>query len=260
MKFMEYKPPNIKKFEEAHNMMNIKAFYLTALAFSLTLGFSGTASADLENNGGGLIYDSTQNITWTQDANLLGTLETNAIITSGSDSGLIQQIINANSGVVTGPSNSSWTLSANDFGSGGLVDWYGAQAFVGYLNSKIYDGSTQWSLPITPNYGACTNCGNQLPNLFNELGGVAGSPMPSGPFNNVQVGYWSNATNGDFDYAYNFQTNGTLRAYSASNLANYAWAVSPGDLAPVPIPGAIWLFGSVLVGFLGFNRRKTFLQ
>ena len=26
--------------------------------------------------------------------------------------------------------------------------------------------------------------------------------------------------------------------------------------APVPVPGAIWLFGTVLAGFLGFSRRK----
>jgi hypothetical protein len=30
-----------------------------------------------------------------------------------------------------------------------------------------------------------------------------------------------------------------------------------GTASPVPVPATIWLFGSALVGFLGFNRRKT---
>ena len=32
------------------------------------------------------------------------------------------------------------------------------------------------------------------------------------------------------------------------------------QLAAVPVPSAIWLFGSALVGFIGFNRRKTIQQ
>jgi len=26
--------------------------------------------------------------------------------------------------------------------------------------------------------------------------------------------------------------------------------------APVPVPGAVWLFGSALAGFIGIQRRK----
>ena len=36
-----------------------------------------------------------------------------------------------------------------------------------------------------------------------------------------------------------------------------AWAVSPGDtLAPVPVPGAVWLFSSAL-GLMGWMHRKV---
>ena len=36
----------------------------------------------------------------------------------------------------------------------------------------------------------------------------------------------------------------------------YAWAVRPGDFAPVPVPGAVWLFGGALT-LLGAVRRKV---
>jgi hypothetical protein len=37
----------------------------------------------------------------------------------------------------------------------------------------------------------------------------------------------------------------------------YAWAVRSGDVATVPLPGAVWLFGSALVGLIGLKRRKN---
>jgi hypothetical protein len=35
-----------------------------------------------------------------------------------------------------------------------------------------------------------------------------------------------------------------------------ASGISVVSASPVPVPAAIWLFGSAIVGFLGFNRRK----
>jgi len=36
----------------------------------------------------------------------------------------------------------------------------------------------------------------------------------------------------------------------------YALAVRPGDVSAVPVPAAVWLFGSGLMGLLGLARRK----
>ncbi|MBI5783055.1 MAG: VPLPA-CTERM sorting domain-containing protein, partial [Gammaproteobacteria bacterium] len=37
----------------------------------------------------------------------------------------------------------------------------------------------------------------------------------------------------------------------------YALAVRPGDVAVVPVPAAVWLFGSGLLGLIGVARRKA---
>lgn len=34
-------------------------------------------------------------------------------------------------------------------------------------------------------------------------------------------------------------------------------ATGTGSIAPVPVPAAVWLFGSALLGIFGFNRRRT---
>jgi hypothetical protein len=52
------------------------------------------------------------------------------------------------------------------------------------------------------------------------------------------------------------------------NVGSYTWTwgryntadsltLNVGSLNPVPIPAAIWLFGTVLIGLVGFSKRKS---
>ena len=78
-------------------------------------------------------------------------------------------------------------------------------------------------------------------------------------FSNVQPDdYWSateyapNTSNAwVFDMIDGDQNNGGDKSNS-----NYAWAVHSGDVRAVPLPGAVWLFGSGLLGLVGMARRK----
>ena len=53
--------------------------------------------------------------------------------------------------------------------------------------------------------------------------------------------------------------NGNQGDGSVGQADTYAWAVRDGDVGAVPVPAAVWLFGSAL-GLMGAIRRETKTQ
>jgi hypothetical protein len=245
----------------------------TQISFGLLLiaSFNTRATLTTETlNNVPLVYSSVSNITWTADANLLGTLENQYALANGSDAGLITAIINANGGVIhdspSALSSGSYALTAADFGANGQVDWWGAQAFVGYLSAQNYGGVSNWALPSTVDvvgsYGSNPN-GSQYAQLFyQELGGTSGSYMPTGPFNNIMTPYvyWSGT---EITPAPGPIAAWVFYPYAGStgdlnkNQMHYAWAVTSGNPAAVPLPGAVWLFATALAGYFSFHRSHA---
>jgi hypothetical protein len=117
-----------------------------------------------------------------------------------------------------------------------------------------------------------TSTGEMASLFYDTLGNIAyydtsGSGPQSGwglantgPFTNLQSNYYWSGT----EYAprtvgawrFNFNTGNQGNFFKSSN--GYALAVRSGDVAAsvVPVPAAVWLFGSAL-GFLGWMRRKA---
>lgn len=275
----------------------------TLIVCNLALLISGQASAAFYDHGNGMVYDSSLNITWMQDANLLGTQ-------LAGNPNLVNQIIAANGGVVTDSLGSHTLSAASDFGTGGQVSWWGAKAYMNYLNSINYNGTGNWRLaanqPINgtswpPSFGPVTYNGSsdfgyhilspqsEMAYLYgvglnhdsNALYTTTGANNPSwtvpsmsfqnaansnaaDSFLNASVGdsassYWSNTEspyNSGQAWRFNFYSGGQL-IRSKSHSAYYAWAVAPGNVAAVPVPAAIWLFGSSVAVFVGFSRRKS---
>jgi hypothetical protein len=200
-----------------------------------------------------VVYSSVSNVTWTQDANLFKTMYY-------ADNSLISQIAS----VTPSYNDPPWgvrTIGAGDFNTGnGQLTWWGGLAFTHYLNIINYGGSSQWRLPSA---GANTqpgfNAGSELGQLFySELGGTRGNSIPNTPtFNNEQSSaYWlatEVATNQGL--ARLFDTGIGFQIVSVKDFQLYAWAVSPGQVAAVPVPGAVWLMGSALIGLLASKRR-----
>ena len=73
----------------------------------------------------------------------------------------------------------------------------------------------------------------------------------------VQSGYWSGtefAPNPALAWLFNFVVGFQLNGVKDDGY--YGWAVRAGDVSAVPVPAAVWLFGSGLIGLLGLARRK----
>ena len=167
----------------------------------------------------------------------------------------------------------TWLADANSAGS---MNWSDANAWAENLNVS---GVTGWRLPktvasagYTGGYDyACTD--SEMCNFFyNVLGGSQNVSIGITHNSNYDLfanwtnaGYWS-ATEYSYisanDSAWWFMFfNGAQNIDNNKNNLYGAWAVYSGDVndfvSAVPVPAAVWLFGSGLIGLAGVARRKN---
>ncbi len=230
----------------------MKIINLTLAAGVLVL--SSNANADLQSRLGGLAYFNDEaNLTWLADANYAKT--------SGYAA--------ANTNTITLPYDKN-TININ-----GTMGWQAANDWAAQLT---VGGVSGWRLPDTLQQDAsCTdqyssysggyNCsGSEMGGLFyTVLGNTAGSPGVSsltntGPFSNI-VGssYWSATEYAVFATdAWSFYMDNGYQTNNADiSLGFFGWAVQSGDVSAVPVPAAVWLFGSGLISLIGIAKRKA---
>lgn len=222
------------------------------IATSFALGtFTLNSQAALSNysvNGQDFVYSSVSNVTWTRDANLLSTLISRS---SDADGNGTLDVIDAIEAITPN--------SLHTFLSDGRTTWWGANAFVAYLNSISYGGSDNWRLPtvVSENFGFVTATngtvsGDELSELyFDELGSKAANPAnssspygisdPNNHFKNLQSDYyWYGTEYADwYNDSWFFTTSFGTQYYGSKASLFYVWVINPGTITVVPEPNSL---------------------
>lgn len=240
---------------------------LTGAALSLLLA-SAAQAALLERLDGQAYYDTVLDISWLADANLAAS---NTFGITG---------INVD-GTMSWPKANEWIAAMNVANYLGLNDWRlpviidtGTPACnFAYTGTDCgYNVQTK-STPVSAYQTGQTVYSEMAHLYYSTLGNVgysdtSGNPTGgactiaanhcltrTGPFSNLQPDvYWSGTVSATIPvdaWLFNFGYGG--QALSLQGSPFYAWAVRNGDV--IPVPAAMWLFGSAL-GVLGVARRR----
>ena len=222
----------------------------------ISLSLATAADAALLSRLGGLAYyDTDANLTWLADANYAKTSGYAAANANGL--GFNTNTINANGTTMGRAAANVWATGLNVAGVTGwrLPDTMQPDASCGVQSGHI------------PPQGSEFNCtGSEMGNLFyNVLGGVANTSFTTTHnvnydlFSNIETKfYWSGtefAPAAHLAWAFNFHNGRQLNGIRTSPV--FAWAVQSGDVGVVPVPAAVWLFGSGLIGLIAVARRKS---
>ncbi|MEY3760233.1 MAG: hypothetical protein RIR39_1724 [Pseudomonadota bacterium] len=141
----------------------------------------------------------------------------------------------------------TWTADANLAKTS--MTWGDAVAWAGTLE---LGGQSDWRLP-TLSLGAGNQADNEMGHLFDvDLAGAA----THGVINIQDLNYWS-GTESSSTEALSFAFKDGTQSTSDKGSIFYTWVVHNGDvskMSPIPVPAAIWLFGSGLIALLGVKR------
>ncbi len=248
------------------------------------------AQATLTDYGYGLVIDSALSFAWAKDANLFLTLATK----SGNASSFVNTVISANGGQVSDGGTGTHTLNPTEFDTTtGQLDWWAAQAFIGYLNNIDYLGHTTWTLPsVTPlnigglSYNGSTDFGynnsstsSYLAYLYNaELANPnlylnQSTPAHNSSWTGIADPNFTNAANGQPDAFTNLASGLYWTGTEYSNYLHDAWAFDTSQglqfnenkttlfyawlgATAVPETSTTWMLSLGLLTMLGFKHRS----
>jgi hypothetical protein len=233
----------------------------------LLLFTMGSANAALvARAGGNAFYDTVLDITWLADANYA---QTNNFGLGGPDG------VSFTTGQMDLTTANAWVAALNASNHLGLNTWRLPVADpingVSYVGSWSEDGSTDRArnLSAAGSVYAGSTASEMAHLYFNTLENTSTRDVNgditacfggnclanTGPFSNLEnVRYWTGSASPNVGQQLFFSFNGYQNDVLPTELSA-VWVVAAGD-ALVPIPAAVWLFGSALVG-LGWFRRKA---
>ncbi len=252
--------------------MTIKRMLMLVLSCGVLLGLSGPAGAALTVIGTANYLGNTYNLIYEGDLGGRGLVwldYTKSATTWQGQMNWVSRLatsltVSLNTGYTTAIDwNTGWRLPLTDESKANLSGGFGVTGpdATGYHNYE---------------YGY-NMVNSEMAHLFYESLGNKGyrakdgtNPQPgwglinTGDFDHLQApengGYWSGTTySPSTDTAWGFVTYYGMQDYIPKDASFLAIAVHPGSVsaaAPVPIPGAVWLLSSGLLGLVGFREAE----
>ena len=229
------------------------------LACTLAFVFGSADAALISRADGQAYYDDVLDITWLADANFARTTGY-----APFDGGMTWTDAQAWIGTLNAASHlgvNTWRLPLMvDTGPPGC-DFAFEGTDCGY-NVQTIEGGVVYS-ELAHLYSVTLGNQSRFDTAGVDTGCFVSSPFclsNTGPFSNVaSFIYWTGteyAPSPDRAWAYLF-TSGFQNGIDFSKGRLFlAWAVSDGDFAVIPVPAALWMFGSAL-GLLGWLRRRS---
>ena len=200
-------------------------------------------------------YDTTLDITWLADAYAAGTTMSwaaaNAWAAGLNVNGITGWRLPINTPINGSSYQTNFTTNAtSDNGYADSAGWVdGSGNPVSEMGHMFY--------VTLGNLGQCPpDGGDGDPSTCDNIFPPGSGLTNTGPFSNLQSRrYWSgSALDPSFAWNFSFSSGDQARGIQAGTSA--AWAVHPGDVSVVPVPAAVWLFGSGLIGLLGVARHQ----
>lgn len=228
---------------------------LVLAVLAVTGIMASSAHASLIDNGNGTIYDSVSDVTWITN----GLTFTNDVASTTSTPSANPYTGPLLGTVVTPSLGLPHTIAANDLNyDSGLGRWVGS-----------WWAATAWADGFTSQHGSQTVADWRLPttseaqNLITQLnqlgtGRVGAAP----PFAFVPPFFWTSTLTSETNVNFANMLAGTIANRTLFDAAagrpaySNVMAVVPGNVAPVPVPAAAWLFGSGLVGLGSMARVR----
>lgn len=213
------------------------------------------SQASLINVGNGLIYDNVSDVTWISNGL---TFPNDIAATTSNPTG--NPYTGSLLGTVVTPSlGAPHTIEANDFSYEASLgrwvgSWWAATAWAeGFTSQHGSQAVSDWRLPTS---AEAQNLITQL----NQLG--TGRTGAAPPFDYIPPFFWTSTLTSETNVNFSNMLSGTIGnrtlfdAVAGRPAYSNVMIVAPGNVAPVPLPAAAWLFGSGLAGLIGFVRRR----
>lgn len=214
-----------------------------------------SSHASLINVGNGLIYDNVSDVTWISNGL---TFPNNIAATTANPT--TNPYTGPLLGTVVTPSlGAPHTIAANDLSyetslGRWVGSWWAATAWVeGFTSQYGSQTVSDWRLPTS---AEAQNLITQL----NQLG--TGRTGAAPPFEYIPPFFWTSTLTSETNVNFSNMLGGTIGnrtlfdAVAGRPAYSNVMIVAPGNVAPVPLPAAAWLFGSGMAGIIGWARRQ----